>query len=165
VGGVGEGMGPRRMLLASVIAAGLLGGAALAAHACPRPEPPPIEEGPRAEGMPSEQRRELAIRLLEQVGLSLDFYTRFPHELSGGECQRVVIARAVATNPRVLVADEPTASLDERTGSQVLDLLKRLTHEVGLGVLLISHDRKTIMRISDRVMALHDGQLAAVAMV
>jgi len=124
-----------------------------------------VEEGPRAEGMPSGERRELAVRLLKQVGLSPDFYSRLPGELSGGERQRAVIARALATEPRLLVADEPTASLDVQTGIQVLDLLKRLTHEIGLGVLLISHDRKTIARVSDRVMALHDGKLVAVTTV
>lgn len=122
-----------------------------------------IEEGPRTRGMAREQRRELAIRLLEQVDLSPTFYTRFPHALSGGERQRVVIARALAADPKLLVADEPTASLDEHTGAQVLDLLKRLARGLGFAVLLISHDRKAILRISDRVMILEDGKLKASA--
>lgn len=118
-----------------------------------------IEEGPRTIGMARDQRKALAIRLLKQVKLSSPFYSRFPGELSGGEQQRVVIARALAAKPQLLIADEPTASLDERTGVQVLDLLKKLTRELDLAVLLISHDRKAISRISDRVMLLTDGKL------
>lgn len=116
-----------------------------------------VEEGPRARGTPRPERKDLAVRLLGQVGLDESVYDRFPRELSGGERQRVAIARALAGNPKLLVADEPTASLDERTGAQVLDLLKGLARTLGLSVLLISHDRKVIARVCDRVIALCGG--------
>ena len=118
-----------------------------------------IGEGLRSRRMPRRERRERVMRLLSLVGLADEHYGRLPNELSGGERQRAVIARTVAAEPRLLVADEPTASLDESTGMRILGLLARLAHERGLAVLLISHDRRAIVRIADRVMVLANGAL------
>ena len=118
-----------------------------------------VEEALRSRRVSRQERRNRALRLLAQVGLSADFYDRLPKALSGGERQRVVIARALAAEPHVLVADEPTASLDEHTATSILRLLKQLSYQSVLGVLLISHDRKAIVRIADRVMLMDDGSL------
>ena len=118
-----------------------------------------VEEALRSRRVSRRERRNRALRLLAQVGLSADFYHRFPEAISGGERQRVVIARALAAEPRVIVADEPTASLDERTATGILGLLEQLSCDNELGVLLISHDRKAIAQIADRVMVMDDGCL------
>lgn len=101
-------------------------------------------------------RREVA-PLLESLGLG----ERLDHRaetLSTGERQRVMIARALSTKPRLLLADEPTGSLDSRRGGEVLALLRELSHERGVAVVLVSHD-PVAARYADRVFALHDGKL------
>lgn len=118
-----------------------------------------VEEGLRVRGVPQSERMEQVLDLLDKVGLNRKYYSHFPRELSGGERQRVAIARALARQPRLLVADEPTASLDDYTGAQVLDLLKGLTRTLDLSLLLISHDRKAIARVCDRVVALWSGKM------
>ncbi len=108
-------------------------------------------------------RRE-AIRLLEAVGLP-DAGARlrsFPHELSGGMRQRVMIAMAVATSPALIVADEPTTALDVTVQAQVLDLLKSLRDEFGCSLLLITHDLGVASEIADRVVVLYGGRVAEI---
>jgi putative ABC transport system ATP-binding protein len=103
-----------------------------------------------------EARREVT-PLLESLGLG----ERLDHRaetLSTGERQRVMIARALSTKPRLLLADEPTGSLDSRRGGEVLGLLRELSHERGVAVVLVSHD-PVAARYADRVFALHDGKL------
>ena len=95
--------------------------------------------------------------LLETVGL-LDRKRAFPDRLSGGEQQRIAIARALAHDPRLVLADEPTGNLDEETGRQVLDLLQSLTRQAGKSMLLVTHSAEAAA-IANRVFALHDGQL------
>ncbi|MGB2710643.1 MAG: ABC transporter ATP-binding protein [Conexibacter sp.] len=95
---------------------------------------------------------------LERVGLGARF-DHTPRELSKGECQRVAIARALANEPRVLLADEPTGNLDSRRSREVLGLLRELSDERGIPVLLVTHDPQAI-RIVDRAYTLHDGALA-----
>ncbi len=95
--------------------------------------------------------------LLEQIGLA-GYAQRFPEQLSGGEQQRLAIVRALIHGPRLLLADEPTGNLDERTGERVLELLLELVRPAATTVLLVTHDRNIAER-SDRVLELHDGEL------
>ena len=106
-------------------------------------------------------------RLLELMGLApaVDFLDRFPHELSGGQRQRVVLARALAAEPQVLVADEPVSSLDMSTRAQILGLLQGLRREMGLAVLLITHDLAIVSNIADRVGVMYLGRLFEVGPV
>jgi peptide/nickel transport system ATP-binding protein len=96
------------------------------------------------------------LELLESVGLhpAADFVDRYPHALSGGQRQRVAVARALAAGPKVIVADEPTSMLDASTRVGVLDLLRRLTRERGIAILLITHDLATARHLADRVVVL-----------
>jgi peptide/nickel transport system ATP-binding protein len=118
-----------------------------------------VEEGARSAGVPADERRQRAVRALESVGLQASLVVRRPAALSGGERQRVVIARCLEASPLVLVADEPTASLDDRAKEQVLALLRQVASERGIGVLLISHDLAAVERVSDRIYRLENGRL------
>lgn len=102
-------------------------------------------------------RRKQAQELLEQVGLQ-DRMKFLPRDLSGGQQQRVAIARALAGDPALIMADEPTASLDSRSGHAVIELLRKLAKERGRTVLMVTHDPR-IMDIADRVIYLEDGML------
>jgi putative ABC transport system ATP-binding protein len=96
--------------------------------------------------------------LLDQVGLA-DKADRFPSELSGGQQQRVAIARAIAAEPAMVLADEPTANLDSKTGGALLDLMGRLNEDKGITFLFSTHDRN-VMERAKRLVLLHDGQIA-----
>lgn len=100
-----------------------------------------------------------AARLLEDVGLGAEHLGAFSHELSGGMRQRVLIALALAGEPAVILADEPTTGLDLPTQRSVLDLLQRTTEDRGLAVVLVSHDRMAVDRYADRTMALEGGRI------
>ena len=111
---------------------------------------------------PEVSRAEAARRsreILEQVGLR-DEVDRFPNELSGGQKQRVAIARALVRAPRVILADEPTASLDKKTGRDVVDLMHDLAKRKGVTVLLVTHDNR-ILDVADRIIHLEDGRLSS----
>ncbi len=109
------------------------------------------------ENISKADERRTAIELLERVGLNESFLTRYPHELSGGQLQRVCIARAVALKPRLLLLDEAISSLDAATQIQVMDLLKDMRAEQGLSYLFITHDLTAITYFCDRVRFMHNG--------
>ena len=97
--------------------------------------------------------------LLELVGLNKNFIDRYPHELSGGQLQRVCIARAVATNPEIILLDEAISSLDASTQTQVMDLLKNLQKEFGFSYIFITHDLQSVTYMCDRVIFFYDGKI------
>jgi putative ABC transport system ATP-binding protein len=111
-------------------------------------------------GVPTEARREHVEPLLERVGLG-DMMDRKPHELSGGQQQRVAVVRALATEPRLVLADEPTANLDSATSGELLDLMLELNDELGTTFVFSTHDQTVIDR-ARRVIRLLDGRVARV---
>ncbi|CAM3815592.1 ABC transporter ATP-binding protein [Cohnella lubricantis] len=111
----------------------------------------------RISGHPSKGRKEAAELALEQVGLKARMHHR-PFELSGGEQQRTAIARAIAHKPKLLLADEPTAELDSKTGLHIIKLFRDLVTQSGISVILTTHD-PAIMEIVDQVYELEDGQI------
>ncbi|MBW0167815.1 MAG: DevA family ABC transporter ATP-binding protein [Vulcanococcus sp.] len=109
-------------------------------------------------GLSYRARRDQAREWLRAVGLG-DQLNKLPHDLSGGQKQRVAIARALAARPRLLLADEPTAALDSKTGREVVELLQRLAREQRCAVLMVTHDPR-ILDIADRLVRMEDGQLS-----
>lgn len=110
-------------------------------------------------GAPGEQIVSVVPQLLKLVGLE-DRYMRYPRELSGGEQQRVVIARALAHRPKILVADEPTGNLDSINTKEIIDLLKRI-NEFGTTVLLVTHNREVVNQLKRRVVVLEQGRVVS----
>jgi oligopeptide/dipeptide ABC transporter ATP-binding protein len=98
--------------------------------------------------------------LLESVGIPAARAGRFPHELSGGMRQRAAIAMALACNPKVLIADEPTTALDVMVQAQILELLDALCHELGLALVLVTHDLPVVAQLCDRSVVMYAGRVA-----
>ncbi|MCV2423441.1 ABC transporter ATP-binding protein [Paucibacter sp. DJ2R-2] len=111
------------------------------------------------QGIAPEQRRERSIRLLQQLGLGEQMH-RYPDQLSGGQQQRVAVARAIASGPRVVIADEPTANLDSATAIALMELMQSLNREQGVSFVFSSHDPLVIQR-ARRVILLRDGKLVS----
>jgi len=108
----------------------------------------------------SQARRQRVIELLHAVGIG-DAEERlgaFPHQMSGGQCQRVMIAMAIACEPKLLIADEPTTALDVTIQKQILDLLMRLQAERGMGLIMITHDMGVVAETADRVIVQYQGR-------
>lgn len=105
------------------------------------------------------KRRERLEALMEQVGLDRRHLDRYPHQFSGGQRQRLVIARALALEPKFVVADEPVSALDKSIGAQILNLLRDLKDDMGFTMLLISHDLRLIYHMSDWVGVMYMGKL------
>jgi peptide/nickel transport system ATP-binding protein len=99
---------------------------------------------------------------LEQVGLDRDIAKRYPHELSGGMKQRVVIAMALLLKPNIVIADEPTTALDVLVQAQIINVLKRLKKEHGMTIILITHDLGIISEISDKIAVMYAGQIVEI---
>ncbi|ENR68175.1 ABC transporter ATP-binding protein [Brucella abortus] len=110
-------------------------------------------------GMGASASRARAIELLELVGIrdAAERLKSFPHQMSGGQCQRVMIAIAIACNPKLLIADEPTTALDVTIQKQILDLLMRLQVEHGMGLIMITHDMGVVAETVDRVIVQYKG--------
>ena len=102
---------------------------------------------------------EEANRLLELVGLPSDFSNRYPHELSGGQARRVGVARALALNPKLVIADEPTAGLDVSIQGEVFNLLASLREKMKLSILIITHNLHVVRHLADRIVIIYQGQI------
>jgi dipeptide transport system ATP-binding protein len=111
-------------------------------------------------GMTGRAARERAVELLSLVGIKdgADRLGAFPHQMSGGQCQRVMIAMAIACNPKLLIADEPTTALDVTIQKQILDLLVRLQAEHGMALIMITHDMGVVAETADRVIVQYKGR-------
>jgi putative ABC transport system ATP-binding protein len=110
-------------------------------------------------GMSKMHQQERAAKLLDQVGISGDKQSRMPGRLSGGEQQRVSIARALANDPKIILADEPTGNLDSATGKVIIDLLKKLTKTKKTSVIVVTHD-EGIAKQADKIFHMKDGRLS-----
>jgi len=108
-------------------------------------------------------RHHRVMEMLARVGLSAEMAGRYPHEISGGQCQRVGIARAMILGPRLLVCDEPVSALDVSVQAQILDLLASLKSEHGMSILLVSHNLAVVRRLCDRVLVLYRGRMMELA--
>ena len=111
----------------------------------------------------NEKRREAVVEILKKVGLSEEHYFRFPHELSGGQVQRLGIAGALIIQPKLIVCDEPVSALDVSIQAQILNMLVELQKELGLSLLFISHDIGVVRFISDRIAVIYKGRIVELA--
>lgn len=118
-----------------------------------------IGESLRNSGMGRNETRRRVAELLAQCGLPAEFADRYPHQVSGGQCQRAAIARTLAIRPKLLVCDEATSALDVTIQREVLALLRDLRRELNLSLLFICHDIALVQQLCDRVLVLHRGRI------
>ena len=114
----------------------------------------------RNQGLSKKEAKKEALYLLQQCGLSSEFYERYPHEVSGGQCQRAAIARALAVDPEILICDEATSALDPNTTKSILELIKQINRDLGITVIVITHEMAVIEAICDRVAIIDHSQIA-----
>ncbi len=108
--------------------------------------------------MPKIEVKTKITNLMNLVGLIPEHINRYPHEFSGGQCQRIGIARALILNPKIIVCDEPVSALDVSIQAQIVNLLKKLQRELGLTLIFIAHDLSIVKHISDRIMVMYLGR-------
>ena len=118
-----------------------------------------IMESMRNQSMPKARAKERMYELLDMVELDREFASRYPHEVSGGQCQRAAIARARAPGPELIICDEATSALDVTVQAQIVDLLKKFQKEQGLSLLLICHDLALVQTLCDRVLVMYQGSV------
>ena len=118
-----------------------------------------ICESMRNNGLSKADARKRAGELLERCGLPADFAKRYPHEVSGGQCQRAAIARALAIEPKLLICDEATSALDVTIQAEIIELLRTLRRELDMSILFVCHDIALVQQFCDRVLVMYRGEL------
>ena len=118
-----------------------------------------VAESLRNAGMPKKETMEIVKELFKQCGLPENFMKRYPHEVSGGQCQRAAIARAIAIKPRLLILDEATSALDVTVQAEILRLLDNLQEERQMSYLFICHDIALVQNFCDRVLVMYQGEI------
>lgn len=120
-----------------------------------------VGESLRNAGYSKEETKKRVCELLEECGLSREYYDRYPHELSGGECQRAAIARALANQPNILICDEATSSLDVTVQKEIISLLNSIRERRGkdLSIIFISHDIALVNQFCDEVIVMNNGEI------
>ncbi|MGI4860683.1 MAG: oligopeptide/dipeptide ABC transporter ATP-binding protein [Janthinobacterium lividum] len=114
-------------------------------------------------GLPATETRQRTLSMMDKVGLRADMLHRYAHEFSGGQCQRIGIARALIVEPRLVVCDEPVSALDVSIQAQIVNLLKRLQEEMGVALVFIAHDLAVVRHIADRVLVMYLGRVMELA--
>lgn len=118
-----------------------------------------VAESLRNAGIPKKEAMETVRELFEQCGLTEEFMKRYPHEVSGGQCQRAAIARAIAIKPKLLILDEATSALDVTVQAEILELLEKLKTDRQISYLFICHDIALVQNFCDRVLVMYQGKI------